>query len=334
VLQKALRWALRLAAILVAVGASLLLAFELATRQHTRQLQDPITALDDVGLLPLCSDDDGPVAHMSLHRLDVTRGTIDADTTLCFPEGFLEDLRENSVYEPTLFIHHASRLVVRKRFRRLAIRVVVDGGEAGRIIRRIALADLHPSTDLGVATYSVPGVRLPIDGYPQDFPLDNYSFGATVLLRAPTGTITHHQGSTSYGVGAEARIVPVVQPDLTGYTIRASAHDAFGGYLRASAARAPMISTFAGLLSLIPLLLIGALVAVVLSPGHRTSRVDLLVGGAAILLAVLPIRSVLVPSDVSSVTLVDLVLGWEVALLTLLTVWVATTLLADLRVER
>lgn len=82
---------------------------------------------------------------------------------------------------------------------------------------------------------------------------------------------------------------------------------------------------------LLRFLLIAALVVAVVSLRPRESGRDLVTGAAAILVALLPIRAVLVPSDLPGITLVDLALGWEVGLLTALTAWTASNLIGGTR---
>jgi hypothetical protein len=69
--------------------------------------------------------------------------------------------------------------------------------------------------------------------------------------------------------------------------------------------------------ALIPLLL-GLLLLIVFSMGHRTGSLvgpEGIAGVAAVLLAILPIRFVLVPGEISDLTLVDYWLGFEMAAL-------------------
>lgn len=77
-------------------------------------------------------------------------------------------------------------------------------------------------------------------------------------------------------------------------------------------------------LALVPLLLVGVLFLVV-RKSRQASGLDFMIGSAAILLAVLPIRAVLVPSGLSTLTLIDYLLGWEVGILALVTVWAGTS---------
>ena len=71
-------------------------------------------------------------------------------------------------------------------------------------------------------------------------------------------------------------------------------------------------------LVLVPLLLL-ALLGIRLAEGAPRS-IDGLVGVTAIMLAILPIRSVLVPADISSLTIVDFALASEMTLLAVGTV--------------
>lgn len=68
----------------------------------------------------------------------------------------------------------------------------------------------------------------------------------------------------------------------------------------------------------IPLIL-GLLLAVVLFSDRIAAKrgigPDALAGVAAVLLAILPIRLVLVPTEISELTLIDYWLGWEMGLL-------------------
>jgi len=131
-------------------------------------------------------------------------------------------------------------------------------------------------------------------------------------VRAPHGRMLDDPPLAVYLIDA---------PDLSGYGIAAGVSR--GGVVTVLLRRARRTQWFVLSLLLIPLLLI----VVVARLARRSSgaRTDIAIGAGAVLLALLPIRAALVPANIGSLTLVDYILGVEVALLTLVIVWHETS---------
>jgi Domain of unknown function (DUF4436) len=175
----------------------------------------------------------------------------------------------------------------------------------------------------------LPHVTFAVNANPQSFPLDTYAVSFNATMDLPQGLSLNGRRTIDPSIDAG------VDPDLEGYD--------FGLYILRGrlfhsispvavvVSRDDVTRIFAILLALTPLLLIAALVVAVVSLRPRESGRDLVTGAAAILVALLPIRAVLVPSDLPGITLVDLALGWEVGLLTALTAWTASNLIGGTR---
>jgi hypothetical protein len=119
----------------------------------------------------------------------------------------------------------------------------------------------------------------------------------------------------------DADVSTAYAPDLRDYSLTASGSLALGGELLVGATRQEGVVAFVIALSVVPLLLCLALALALYSRQETPTAVEILLGGSAVLFAILPIRVLLVPQDLGSLTLLDRIFGWEVGLLVTLIVW-------------
>ena len=79
------------------------------------------------------------------------------------------------------------------------------------------------------------------------------------------------------------------------------------------------VKVFVLLIAMLPLVLFGGLLILLrqlmADPNRERFPVELLVGVGVFLLAIIPIRAVLVPSDITQTTMVDYILGTEMAVI-------------------
>ena len=257
-------------------------------------------------------DEEGPTAEIELSRMDEREGTIRGSVTLCFSEAFMKALRVNGTRTAPFRRTAGGRYVVLRRYRDKAITVRIAQDTA---VHRIRLGDLRRGF-ADELQYEVPGaVTFAADGYPQDFPEDRYDVTSLVTASAPAFYLLTPGAMI---VGLSVRLDVRSTADLQGWTIRQSASEAADGSMRLVVQRPVRTRLFSWLLVFVPLLLILSLLFVI-----RSNRVETLIGAAGVLIALLPIRAVLVPADLDAPTLVDLALGCEVGLLAMVMAWAA-----------
>jgi hypothetical protein len=253
-----------------------------------------------------CSAGDSTVLLIFLHQTNLPAGSLTANLSLCMGQRVAERAKRDGPRTPS----------------GVPLLTVAGLGSTFSapfypIARRTALSSDSSPQPIG-------SVTLPLQGYPRLYPFDHYA--STIAARV-SGTCTvdvlhvevfadpgvdsfnWSSASPSSSIGsavAETKGGPV----LCGGT----------AYPVAIAAKRPATTRlFVLALVAIPLLLI-AMLGLRLSEGAPRS-IDGLVGVTAIMLAILPIRTVLVPSDITSLTLVDFTLATEMALLAMGTVW-------------
>ena len=225
----------------------------------------------------------------------------------------------------TLFLH-LSKLDITNESLELDVSGCVGWRDASLVSARrgpaqtIALvAGLDSTLSLGLnklngAPQHLGAVSIPIDGDSRRYPLDVYR--TTIPLSIATTSQALYQALTIQvradpGVGGFDWSFAKPTPAYT-FTPNRRRAVSISQPLAVKAARPTVTRLFVLCLVLVPAILIG-LAAPVLRKKART--VEGLFGAASIMLAILPIRTVLVPGEIGSLTLVDFVLGTEMALL-------------------
>jgi len=229
---------------------------------------------------------------LHLSKLDITNESLDVDVSACVGK----DL------EP----------FVRQQRKRLPTTVSIPGLDSNLTL---GLTNLNP------VVQHLGAVAIPIDGDPRRYPLDVYRTAIPLSIKAPSAAL--YQALTvkvraDPGVGGFNWSFARPTPSYT-FSPRSQLAVFISQPLAVKAARPTGTRLFVLCLVLVPFVL-GVLAVPLLWTSERT--VDGLVGVTGIMLAILPIRTVLVPGEIGSLTLVDFALGSEMALLAASTAFV------------
>lgn len=325
------RWMLRVAAAAVVLLLTGLLGCQATHRANgfdvpnARRVGGGPRFLDDG-----CHGHDA-VIELQLRRLDLRENAITVAPTLCLPAATLLDLaaplHPADVFGPNVPVvqQHGGVLespAVRPRYANAGIRLLVLDGDPGVVHEReLPLKLLYRSgfdylNFVGARILGVQPFSVTLAGKDEDYPFDEYSTEISVAAYLD-GVVRRSGMKVGDPFEIPARVEPAVGADLRGYRVVAGrGNDPADITIRLS--RAPQTQQYVLALLLIPLLLLAVLAR---ATRGRRDGTDTIVGAAAVMLALLPIRAVLVPSDIGSLTLVDWALGVEVALLALLLVW-------------
>jgi len=169
-------------------------------------------------------------------------------------------------------------------------------------------------------------LTLPLLGSADDYPFDDYAAAGNWTVTVPDGTEIVFPGSIRIAYLLTPRIV--MSPGAADLKWRWGNVPSIGLALEAS--RSISSQLFICVIVLLPLLLFLSVLLTLMPRRVRQGRAsgrfpaELLVGVGAFLLAVLPVRAVLVPSNIPRLTVVDYALGTEMA------VMVAATLMLGL----
>lgn len=248
-----------------------------------------------------CPDSIAATLLLSLHELNVTSGSVVADLSLCMGSGTADQIQRQSAGASS---------------RAPMLTIPTLGSVFTLNLAQISALELQN----GGAFQPVGAVTVPIDGSPRMYPLDSYrsaidvqllntDMALTIRIVADPG-VRSFDWSSAQNSGGSAISFTKGQ----GVTGLGTFHS-----VAIAANRPDEIRLFVLCLVAIPLALI-ALLALRLYEGTPRS-IDGLVGVTAILLAILPIRAVLVPGDIASLTLVDFALATEMAVLAAGAVW-------------
>ena len=181
----------------------------------------------------------------------------------------------------------------------------------------------------GLAGSFIPLGRLvlPMDSAPERYPFDWYAtFGYITLNLGGLGLspITYRfRRSPSSSSQLPFSLTILQEKSTAPFTVQANAgatggpHETGAAEIELRIVRGEATRRYVVIVALIPLLLTSLLGVSLI--GRRASRgrmgSDVLIGVAALILALLPIRLVLVPADISVLTLVDYWLGFVIGLL-------------------
>jgi hypothetical protein len=164
-------------------------------------------------------------------------------------------------------------------------------------------------------------VTLPLWGNPNGYPFDSYDANLYVGLESTGGEpqLRTAEPGSAQNFDSTVRVyeATAIAPLALGVSVATREESPAPG-LTVRLHRTALTQTYVLLIGVIPLVLELLLVTVLL--GRRSESAtrpgpELLAGVAAVLLAILPIRQVLVPSGIGVLTLVDYVLGLEMAIL-------------------
>jgi hypothetical protein len=275
---------------------------------------------------------------VNLHQVDIASGALVANLSLCMGSKVAKQLaRDSPKTNPGVPM------------------LTVQGFESTFSTRLVPIAKAQVLS--GGVAQPIGSVTLPLDSNPRAYPRDRYETQITaqtlgtcvdgvgdplmigVVVDPGVGNFNWSSQTPPFPLGPPVfGVRPQILAPPLGLTLLSSGLTFLGPGTRTNyggnaaepcvgaaipvvvqAARPTTTRLFVLSLALIPLLLIALLILRWLSEGSARST-DGLVGVAAIMLAILPIRLVLVPSEITSLTLVDFILGAEMALLAAVTV--------------
>jgi Domain of unknown function (DUF4436) len=264
----------------------------------------------------MCPKGGPPRLDVTLQRFDSVRGELLAGLALCVPPAFLRSLRSyhDGRRGGPIVREVDGRWHLRHRYWRKRFRVVMYGASSASLTIEAHSRPLGALASLrGIASPPIPiraRARISLGGDATDYPLDRYNGGFIAGLHAPRGV-----------VGAKSLLMPfrvavVGGPGMGQLSMRYTVDGPRKPfpYLYLSVRREFSVIAFAGVVLLAPLLLVGALGLLVLTgrPERGQDFRALLVGVAAAMFALLPIRAVLVPEPIIGPTYVDWLLGSEI----------------------
>lgn len=303
--QHGRRWARKVAYILLVAVALIPLALLgnrlLLVPTHTSSYHAhsavPNTQLKTAAPCPTSTQ---AVLTLTLHGTDVTQDTVEADAALCIGD---QELR---------FLWLPNRDAQEAKF------TVAYGGSLPEIswARQVSVNEIRNHIDqlTGQRTaVDIGTLMLPLLGDASDYPLDTYSTVGNWYVKVPGGTDI---------LGQAVYFNPlkiVVKPEAPDLRWRWDNVQSVGIVLEASRSFSSQLFIF--VVVLLPFLLFLGLLLILMprdvSEDRSAGRLpgELLVGVGAFLLAVLPVRAVLVSADITRLTVVDYALGTEMAVI-------------------
>ncbi len=334
--------ALLLVLAFVIVGSGVfLVASEFPTATHPPSVVafTPLTVRDEtatasggeiaqgVAAISVCPDS-RPIVSVVVRSYDHSAETTTLKASICVPKAFVSEL-----------VSSPGRIPLYREIRSGTSEgcVEVPSGSAPPSMvldwQPIAEGEAHRTTvtlPRGVCQdgepVDVPGnIVLPVRSTPQRYPFDTYSAGVILEFASGPGVRSRHQGDFAEGRELIFEGVSV----YTAQGLMPFALSATGtGFIGPNQTQAPgvlfelhrpvRVKLYVMLIVAIPLVLEALLVIVLFRRREEEGRrlgPEVLAGVAAVLLAILPIRQVLVPSSISVLTFVDYMLGLEMAIL-------------------
>jgi len=252
---------------------------------------------------------------MLIDRVDVQRRTIDILVWIEIPKEEIASVIDSQTNRSILtwrYEESAAQDKFASAVLKLDISTVLARTPASSTqVISIPLGSLRGNADDTLAS-GVTLITLPIIGTPSRFPLDEYGVDMMATIAPPDGISWRSRGGQSLPSGLlplQIRFAITPSCEMAGAATRK-----VGGFAlmyvelqlrRALRNRLSVTAVIASLLALL-LLITTQLWRAALTIGERWSVVT---GLAAIALAALPLRSILVPSDLPSLTIVDGILG-------------------------
>ena len=296
------------------------------------------------------SDPQYPLLALSIRQIDLRALTMTIEAGLCFPEPVIHRLI-NSRGRPIVRVFHTpgesnepvfepTREFTAPKYEHVVVAVayggvIPGGGEPSEIISRETtlkplLERYAPSASSVLSTRS-PFVSLgkfvlPVAAAPRRYPFDWYALRGNLDLLIEDAWVRMKPIALGESANPAFETEVFVNPSVAPFEVKVSTarvmskvreedHDA--ERLNIRLVRSTATKWYIGVVAFIPLIL-GSLLCLVLFRRSRTKDANIgpeaLAGVAAVLLAILPIRLVLVPASVTELTLVDYWLGFEMAL--------------------
>jgi hypothetical protein len=268
--------------------------------------------------LDQCPSQSGAKLYLTMRNLDSTRNIAEVEIFLCVGDQALKNLTlVRTGVRPlskSLTTSGKSASFLRSTFRVSYLGSIPEinftrAVTIGSILRQVDNLGPRRPVDLGI-------FGIPLVGDAANYPFDNYSMAGVWTVFVPSNMQVAINNSVGIG-WIPASIDVAAIPDAGNIAWK-------WGYIRGlgdavEADRTYSLKSFVMLLVALPLLLFIGLLALVRSiignsPRYRFPA-ELLVGVGAFLLAIIPIRAVLVPADFSQITVTDYILGTEMAVI-------------------
>jgi hypothetical protein len=274
---------------------------------------------ESIQLAPVqsCPNSSDVVLTVTIRHLDFIQDTAAADVTLCVGDQALKDLRISATGVRPLAQQRTSH--INKSILSATFGVTYEGSLPEVLwARPISIGSILTQTNpLSGARdpVNVGSIALPVLGNAGDYPFDSYSAAGNWFVTLPSGT--------TIVSGGGIRLLYVVTPTILAAPGAGNLAWRWGHVpslgLVVQGNRDVSGKLFVCLIVVLPFLLFLGLMAsvrpVVNDAGRHRFPAELLAGVGAFLLAVLPVRAVLVPSDISQLTLVDYALGTEMSIM-------------------
>jgi hypothetical protein len=348
--RSTMRILLYLIALSLAGATGLLLISESAAVSTPPPLGKQVEVDDDRALPahPTCLE---PSIHkarliLTVTKLDLHALTVTLAASLCFPPDFLSHLHNRNGSLITSYYHTSPIIRVRAGYRSVRIGLAYTNllpsqyeyqyPEPPLLEAPLALIVEGTPRQRNYATLpnryiNLGRVSLPIVATPRRYPFDWYAIRGNLHLEVEDFRVEAIPATAASKHNPPYPYLPFTtevftDPDLAPFVLKASTvpasegetEDEFGLQLGLRLTREGSAIAFVAIVALVPLLL-GLLMCAVLFRRKASSSsglgVDVLTGVAAVLLAILPIRLVLVPAAVVELTLVDYWLGFVISLL-------------------
>ena len=265
-----------------------------------------------------CSGLSGVELELTIQSLSTAQAAAEVDMALCVGDQVLRNLSVNGTGVRPL-ANGLAPSAANAGFLRSSFRVSYYGTTPQTYMTRSVTVgsilgqtdptgEIRNPVDLGVVT-------VPLYGNVINYPFDSYSAAGAWQVFPPAGTAISNEQGIQFSWTPS--VVVAATPDSDNLAWRASSPQAANYAIEAS--RISFVKCFVCLIAGLPLLLFVGLLALVWplanNPERRRFPAELLVGVGAFLLAIIPVRTVLVPAEISQITMTDYLLGAEMAVM-------------------
>jgi hypothetical protein len=265
-----------------------------------------------------CTGSSGVELTVTILRLDSAQDTANADVALCVGDQVLKNLTVIKTGARPLS-NGLDPLRVDASFSRLAFRVFYDGSTPetfvnltvpiASILKQKDPSGLRGPVDLGL-------IRIPVLGNVVSYPFDSYSASGLWAVSPPAGTEIITSTSIRFN-WTPAPLDVAATPNAGNLAWHWGYVQSVGDVIEAN--RITPMKFFVFLIAGLPLLLFVGLLVLVWSTLNNSAQrrfpAELLIGVGAFLLAIIPVRTVLVPAEISQITVTDYLLGTEMAVM-------------------
>jgi hypothetical protein len=305
--------AIKVVIVLTILVSPLKLYMDRVKGQPSSIAHELVKQTEEAVMVASCSSVKRDTIYLKIIHLDYSTDTVEVHASICLTKGHSEAFQRGE-YE-TLFNNEFSATLLEEP----------RNAEFGKGIRVPELAEHGGPINLGTES-------LPLSGSVASYPLESLRFAGSWHIGTLSGTVYQGPGSMRYGrrtpqfmesdLAVQVEEAPGVVPVVWHSTPESAGE---GKNFEIAAERTGHERLFVAILLFLPLaLFVGMLAALRATKGN--TEAGLVVGVAAFLIAMLPIRTVLVPAEITGFTLVDYALGCEMATMvaaTLAIVWVA-----------